>query len=307
MSWSVNDVVLDKVTWGGYTTTVAVGMSLYWSSEYHKSSYVDGLLGVAQKDASLIYNTYKQLPVIDSLHEQGLISNDFTMCFAENGQGGTMRLGGGSSAGRSFSNVITRVGYTVRLISASVGDDGTNIIASGNTQKAIIDSGTSFLLVPPNVLALLVNAVCSTGACKSPYTAAEIYQKSARFTFLITEEQVAAFPPLVLVLDSGYNFTIEPQRYWLQTALNRHQFVVQSTGYNDVWILGDVVLGGHSILFDRNTSRLGFARGGNCDGKGIPNNYRYRYASMSTHSAPSIRLASLLALLLLALQWSVGL
>eukprot|EP00128_Syssomonas_multiformis_P017626 Colp12_sorted_trinity150504_noHs@1959 len=302
-SWSYGGVYLETITWGGVTASnVAIGGAHGWTIDFEPSS-VDGILGVAGASLSTIFQNSQKLPVIDTMATQGLIANSFTMCFGSSSSGSSMVLGGvlGNSSAYKFTPFSGSQWYKVTFSGMQV--PGSGSLAEDNTlQMTIVDSGTTLLVGPTNLLTTLVQQICaaSTSPCtNSGVTQQELLagltQGPSIVRFTMNDQQVAMFPSINIYLQ-GLTLTIPPTNYLARVpGTNQVMFGFSSSGATTggPLILGDVVLQGYSVFFDRQNHRIGFALApANCNDAAYPGP---NDPSAATSTAPISFFATLFA------------
>eukprot|EP00124_Ichthyophonus_hoferi_P001784 Ihof_evm8s103 gene=Ihof_evmTU8s103 len=112
---------------------------------------VDGIMGLAYSRLSNIYNITGGAgkTLMSTISLQNDFPNSFAMCFDPSGDGGKMVLGEGELVGMQFTPLILDAWYTVITSSISIDD-----------LETIVDSGTTLLIVPGQVLEEFALQLC---------------------------------------------------------------------------------------------------------------------------------------------------
>jgi len=231
---------------------------------------VDGIMGLAFGNSQLSCVPNCASLVMDSIVERYNIPNVFSIALQPisnnsiyNAAGGSLTIGGIDTAflGGStvyYTDVIKTPYYTVLLGDISIGGQylGARIEDFGS---AIVDSGTTYTLVPPIIYNMIKN-VMQTQYCHLPYICGQssIFTNSSCVNS--TKIDLSQFPDFTFHL-SGVKIIMKPKQYMLQFDTSRGSVHCLSviTGVAGKTILGDSFMMGYYIVFDRENKRVGFA------------------------------------------------
>jgi len=138
-----------------------------------------------------------------------------------------------------FHNVIEQRYWGLNLTGIAQGDKPIN--ATG--YKAVIDSGTSVLVGPQELVSKIIEGITVNSTC----------------------DGIDALPTITFQLD-GVDYPLEPKDYVLSvTALGQTECVLGVMGAAfpagfDYFILGDAFMRKYYSYFDKNNNRVGFVR-----------------------------------------------
>lgn len=262
------------------TENLMTDMALITTSEnfYVNNSNWQGILGLAF--SALAQPQGVVVPWFDGLvtQNQNLTANVFTLELC----GPSMKEGAYHHFGRFFignarggcpspvvSSPIRRAWfYEVLVVAVGVGDRVLNLpCAKYNTDKSIVDSGTSNLRLPSQVFKLVVAELQQQVSKLVPPLSQDFWSGSEEVCWSQENKEWDAFPNISVHLahnnNSAFTITIPPQSY-LRPAPNS----VSDT--TDCWmlgidespggtVLGAVVLEGLCVTFDRGQSVIGFS------------------------------------------------
>ena len=168
--------------------------------------------------------------------------------------------------------------YTINIVGIKVGGSTVNLpknfqkygLADGSQSWSLVDSCTSVLLLPKNIVQSIIAAIVSSGGIPSSW--------SQQFLTQFFNIQVLAinpdfkwdlFPTISIQIqtaaNSGETFEIvlSAREYIQEASAGRYQFLVMA-GDDARAILGIPVFTGFEIVFDRANTRVGFGLGCGC-------------------------------------------
>lgn len=144
---------------------------------------------------------------------------------------------------------------------------GGQSVVSG--PRAILDSGTNVLLVPTPVFDSFrkaFKALCDAGkklkgVCDVAPGSKGLLDGGCQ---TMTEAEVAAFPQLTLGITKG-GLEMSPSKYLLPddpraSAQGQLCLGIRDTGAHGFFIVGDTTMSGYYVAFDREKSRIGWAK-----------------------------------------------
>eukprot|EP00708_Paratrimastix_pyriformis_P003522 GAFH01002304.1.p1 GENE.GAFH01002304.1~~GAFH01002304.1.p1 ORF type:complete len:274 (+),score=103.08 GAFH01002304.1:317-1138(+) len=205
------------------------------------SGKFDGICGMAFPRISVD----GVLPVFDSMFQQHLVDN-FAFSFFMTADGGAMVLGGEDPKYRStdftYVPLISDTYWAIAMDNIKVGGQAMNFCPNGRC-KAIVDTGTSLIAGPSDLIAKLLEKVVVDPECKT----------------------LPDLPTITFTI-GGVDYTFSPDEYVLKlTSFGITECVAGFTPLDvpapagPLWILGDVFLRKFYTIFDRAGDRVGFA------------------------------------------------
>jgi hypothetical protein len=227
-----------RVTFGEATSVASPGLS-------------DGIFGLAFRSIS----AEKVLPPFNVLWQQGLLDqNLFSMYLQSDAKGnsdGELLLGGIDSRyyqGNIFyTPIVEDAWYVIDMTLGVRVYDNTYTYA----QRAIVDSGTSFIIGPPSDVDHLAGAL---GAQYSSTYGVYVVSCSSNY------------PRIGFYLGDGSNYQevqITPSSYIYRFSnlcyLGFQGANISDPSGNSMWILGDVFMREWYTIFDIGNNRMGFA------------------------------------------------
>ncbi|KAG9333366.1 hypothetical protein JZ751_012775 [Albula glossodonta] len=165
--------------------------------------------------------------------------------------------------------------YQVEILKLEVGNQNLNLDCKEyNTDKAIVDSGTTLLRLPQNVFTAVVEAIIRTSLDFSD----GFWQGNKLACWLRGETPWRMFPKISIYLrgtntSQSFRITILPQLYIqpitdIDDALDCYRFGV-SPSANGL-VIGATVMEGFYVIFDRAQKRVGFAVSTCAESGGVP-------------------------------------
>lgn len=261
---------------------VAVG-AVYSSSDGFVDNGISGIVGFASTSLSSMYaQAKKNLPLFDQMlaDSHGAMADQFAMCFNADGQsGGKLVLGGGATHDMKYVPFTfdgeTRGKYTLSMTDPNGKPYFNGAVSAQHSYYAILDSGTTGIVLPPRLYDEVQMAVCEadlllgTGLCDDPFT--PTLSKAG----VVAEEDLASLPTLVFNLSPEISITVTPAQYLPAIPVSmlpkrlgkldgvRVNTLMRGDGAKEL-ILGDAALVGHKVLFDRANMRAGIAATKDC-------------------------------------------
>jgi hypothetical protein len=134
--------------------------------------------------------------------------------------------------------------WSVELNSVHMGSTNLDI----TDKKAILDTGTSMIIVPESAAVGVLNSLKSAGDC--------IIRTDGYIVCECTEHPVKNYPNMIFSL-GGQNYELSPEDYfWQEEGLCLLFMLAQS---RDFWILGDLFLRKYYTVYDMDQGRVGIA------------------------------------------------
>uniref|UniRef100_A0AAY4DLC8 Peptidase A1 domain-containing protein n=1 Tax=Denticeps clupeoides TaxID=299321 RepID=A0AAY4DLC8_9TELE len=226
-----------------------VGVSTNEPGQNFVVAQFDGILGLAYPSIS----AGQQTPVVDTMIQQGLLQSDiFAFYLSSGGQGSEVAFGGVDQnmyTGQIYWTPVTSESYwQIGIQAFLVGGQATGWCSQGC--QAIVDTGTSMLTAPQQVLGSLMQSI---GAQQDQYG-----------QYVVDCSQVSSLPTLTFTI-SGVDFPLPPSAYvsqvnqWAICTINITPTYLPSQNGQPLWILGDVFLRQYYSVYDRANNQLGFA------------------------------------------------
>uniref|UniRef100_H2RZY4 Beta-secretase 2 n=1 Tax=Takifugu rubripes TaxID=31033 RepID=H2RZY4_TAKRU len=229
-------------------------------------------------------------PFFDSLVQQLGIPDIFSlqMCGAGlsasstvDAAGGSLIMGGTESTLYTgpvwYTPIVEEWYYQVEVLKLEVGNQNLELDCKEyNTDKAIVDSGTTLLRLPVNVFNALVTAITRSSLIQE--FSSGFWDGTKLACWMKGETPWRFFPKLSLYLratnsSQSFRLTILPQLYIQQITdvdgtLDCFRFGVSSS-VNGL-VIGATVMEGFYVVFDRAQRRLGFALSNCAVSAGLP-------------------------------------
>jgi len=211
----------------------------------YKLGKFDGILGLAFP----VLSVNKVPTAFQNVVEQGLVSTAQFAFYLGNSRSdrGELTLGGTDPAHYTgditWVNLLAATYWEITLGQFNVG--GTNYIGSSGT-KAIVDSGTSILTGPSDVVKQIANQIGAKEIIAGEYMVACKYDTLPNFDFTI----------------DGKVYTLTPEDYLIpdgDLCLMGLMGLDIPAPTGPLWILGDVFMRKYYTVFDYENKRVGFA------------------------------------------------
>ncbi|XP_069492148.1 beta-secretase 2 [Ambystoma mexicanum] len=232
-----------------------------------------GILGLAY--GTLAKPSSSVLTFFDSLVSQKQIPNIFSLQMCGAGQassesGGSLVMGGIEPSlytGDIWYTPITEEWYyQVEVLKLEVG--GLNLdldCREYNTDKAIVDSGTTLLRLPQIVFDAVVGGITRTSLIQD-FTS-EFWAGTQLACWNKAEKPWLYFPDLSIYLrdmnaSKSFRITVKPQLYiqyvlTMQESMDCYRFGISSS--TGALVIGATVMEGFYVIFDRAQKKVGFA------------------------------------------------
>ncbi|XP_037534059.1 beta-secretase 2 [Nematolebias whitei] len=165
-----------------------------------------------------------------------------------------------------YTPIVEEWYYQVEVLKLEVGDQNLNLdCREYNTDKAIVDSGTTLLRLPVNVFSAVVEAVTRSSLIQE--FSSGFWDGTKLACWMMGENPWKFFPKLSIYLratntSQSFRVTILPQLYIqpvtdVDGTLNCFRFGISSSANG--LVIGATVMEGFYVVFDRAQKRLGFA------------------------------------------------
>ncbi|OAP54298.1 hypothetical protein AYL99_11399 [Fonsecaea erecta] len=261
-------VVKDTVQLANYTVELGFGLASSASDDFNNYP-MDGILGLGRPASDALGSP----TIMQVLNEKGQLSANILGVHLQRSSDGTndgqITFGGIDSSkfnGKlSYSKTLNTNSWQIAASDAGV--DGKSVGFQSKT--AMVDTGTSYILLPPSDAAALHQLIPGSSANGETYTIP--CSSSANVFFTISGFQYSVSPKDYVGKPSGSSGSC-------QSNIIGHQ----AFGPND-WILGDVFLKNVYTVLDFDNARVGF---GTISGA-VPVNDNTATTSRSTTSATS--------------------
>jgi len=223
-------VNLDGTSISSYTFGAATQLANFFEGQP-----MDGILGLAYP--SIAADSVQ--PVFDAMIAQGLVSNPVFGVYLDssNGNSGSqIQFGGTDSSLYSGSFIYTPVTqqtyWSVEIEGFAV---GSSTVACSSGCNGIVDTGTSLLVGPYAGISAILNALNIASDCSN----------------------YDSLPDLSITLN-GVKLTLTAAIY-VEKAGGQCAPLIQGALGTPMYILGDTVIRGFYLEFDRGNNRVGFA------------------------------------------------
>ncbi|XP_064103659.1 beta-secretase 1-like isoform X2 [Macrobrachium nipponense] len=242
-----------------------------------KVEYTQGIVGLAF--SALAQPQGKVTPWFDGLVTKYNVENSFTfqLCgpYKEKGMSrhhGKLIIGSSSDVcpSATATSPIRRAWfYEVLVVNMAVGNKVLDIpCVSYNTDKSIVDSGTSNFRLPSDVFKVLVAELRMQTSALVPPLSENFWSGTEEVCWPFDREAWDAFPNITVHLahsnTSAFPITIPPQSYLRPApdALNDTTdcWVLGIDESQTGTVLGAVILEGLCVTFDRGHSYIGFSK-----------------------------------------------
>ncbi|KIX05071.1 uncharacterized protein Z518_05943 [Rhinocladiella mackenziei CBS 650.93] len=259
-------VAKDTVSLANYTVEMGFGLASSASDDFNNYA-MDGILGLGRPSS----NSLGTPTIMEVLDEQANVSDNVVGIHlqrsSDGAKDGQITLGGVDSSkfnGKlGYSRTVNDQNWEIAAQDAGV--DGKAVGFNGKT--AIIDSGTSYILMPPSDAQALHDLIPGSSHNGEVYIVPCSSDSNVYFAF------------------SGVKYPVSPKDYVGRQSGDGCQSNIighQAFGPNE-WILGDVFLKNVYTVFDFDNNRIGFGTESAADGGGASSTT----TSPSSSSAPA--------------------
>jgi hypothetical protein len=244
---TMNGVVFnDLVHVGGMKVPLTIGAIQAQTPDYHTQEGIGGLVGLAGA-------TDWHKPILPTaLAQLGYIDDAFAFCFM-NATNGLFMLGGAAPSTFVQSSLVwlpMRGQYNVAMTGLAIG----GVPIQFSQQDVVLDSGTNIILLDDTTFGNFLAQLTSCTNC------AHVNGLSQGNCYALTSAQIAAYPSLKLSFTRGFTSVVPPTSYLVPHTLKGGLVCLAVTPSNGgPTILGDTFFFQHTIIFDRQNQRVGFA------------------------------------------------
>ncbi|KAN0032052.1 hypothetical protein ACTFIV_005925 [Dictyostelium citrinum] len=260
-SFIAGSLVIDNVTIGQFTVPAKFGNiqkeSLSFSqltcpSNARSQAVRDGILGFNGDDIfSRIVNSYG-------------IPNVFSMCLGKDG--GILTIGGINERVNieppKYTPIIDFHYYSIHVLNIYVENESLKFTPN-DFISSIVDSGTTLLYFNDEIFYSIIKNLEQSYSKLPGIGEDKFWEGNCHY---LSEESVEQYPTIYLELgQSGggsFKLAIPPSLYFLKIN-NLHCFGISHMKEISV-LIGDVVLQGYNVIYDRGNSKIGFAKIENC-------------------------------------------
>ncbi|KAF0041214.1 hypothetical protein F2P81_007112 [Scophthalmus maximus] len=240
----------DTVNVGGIViNNQEIGLSTNEPGQNFVVAKFDGILGLSYPTIS----AGRETPVMDNMMSQNLLNADIFAFYLSRGeqQGSVLSFGEVDNSlyqGQIYWTPVTSETYwQIGVQGFQINGQATNWCSRGC--QSIVDTGTSMLTAPSQLLPYIMQAI---GAQRNQYG-----------MYVVDCSQVNNLPTLSFVI-SGTAFPLPPSAYIIQEgyqtcAVGITPTYLPSRDGEPLWIFGDVFLREYYSVYDRTNNRVGFA------------------------------------------------
>ncbi|XP_059646781.1 aspartic proteinase 36-like [Cornus florida] len=236
------------------SASIVFGCSTYQSGDLTKTDRaIDGIFGFGQQ----------ALSVISQLSLQGITPKAFSHCLKGEGNGGgILVLGEILDPSIVYSPLIpSQAHYNLNLQSIAVNGQllpiDSAVFATSRNRGTIIDSGTTLTYLVEEAYDHFVTAV--TAAVSQ--SATPILSKGDQ-CYLVSSSITDIFPPIAFNFAGGASMILKPGDYLVHFGFAADGATMWCIGfqkYQDITILGDLVLKDKIFVYDLARQRIGWA------------------------------------------------
>nr|XP_033798904.1 beta-secretase 2 [Geotrypetes seraphini] len=262
----------------GLVDNITINIATILESEdfFVQGTNWQGILGLAYNTLSKPSSSVETF--FDSLVRQENIPNIFSLQMCGVGQlvtgsgtnKGSLVLGGIEPSLYTgeiwYTPIKEEWYYQVEVLKLEVGGQNLNLDCTVyNTDKAIVDSGTTLLRLPPKVFDAVVNAIIYLSLIED-FTNG-FWTGSELACWHKPETPWSYFPDLSIYLrdvntSRSFRLTIQPQMYLhhmltVEENLECYRFGISSS--SNALIIGATIMEGFYVIFDRDEKKVGFA------------------------------------------------
>jgi len=200
--------------------------------------------------------------VFASLVADGKTDNVWAMCMVEGSKSnGTITIGGVDPRLADFVSYVPDVGqgfHSVQVASIQIGGAALSTASIPVDKPAILDTGTNVLLAPKSVISALQKAMCSNASlahCDA------LWQNEC---VALTDDEVAQYPPLAVVIDRNLELHMSSKDYLLlgsplASTAGQYCLGIRDGGSaGGGFIIGDTTMRNYYLVFDLAQKRIGW-------------------------------------------------
>jgi hypothetical protein len=239
-------------------TTIEFGATTKSTPNFEPTG-VDGIFGLSYGALS----SWSGTPPFEKIVQQHHIPNVYSMCLTPNG--GKLNLGYTAPSSTLWTPVIKREWFVITVNDFAV--DGVPLgYHSGTYADAIVDSGTTLLILPQtpyNAIVRKVKDLCNKVNLPGVCNAAPGQSIFDGYCYQMTTTQRKAFPVLSALIPGWGSLHINPSDYLLANG-NTWCWGIGAGSDGSGTILGDVAVQNQNIIYDMGNNRIGLAPGSTC-------------------------------------------
>ncbi|MEM7352173.1 MAG: pepsin-like aspartic protease [Acidobacteriota bacterium] len=194
-------------------------------------------------------------PYLDELVQQTGMADEFSMLLCIEGQS-KITFGASDVEVSNYTDIVEEKWYVVAPSKMQV--KGGKRLGKFSA-RAVVDSGTTELLVPASMNAKILRALQPVAQKNNLDLSHALFETSA--------EVIAQFPVLQVVIENSegqkINLDIAPQTYFGKVATVGYRLLISVMNTGQV-ILGEVFMQNYHVVFDRANKRIGFGSNAAC-------------------------------------------
>jgi len=244
----------DQVSLAGLgPVEVTLGSITQQTTNFDQFKEIDGVMGFTMGTSKNVFA---------SLVADGKTDNVWAMCFVEGSvSNGTITIGGVDPRLSDAVSYVPDVGqgfHSVQVVSMKLGGATTSYAPVPVNEAAILDTGTNVLLAPKTVISALQQSMCndtSLAHCNA------LWQNEC---VALTDEEVAQYPPLTMVIDKNLELHMSSKDYLLlgsPLASSAGQYCIgirDGGSAGGGFIIGDTTMRNYYLVFDLAQKRIGW-------------------------------------------------
>jgi len=224
---------------------------------------VDGIWGLAYPSLS----SWGGNSALDTIISSNNLQNIFSMCLVQSDPSMSIGVDYTNIAGTQWTPIIQQSWYVVTVNDIQVNGNSLGLSSSVyNSNPSIVDSGTTLFTLPSQAYTAFKNTLmnmCSSvnlhGICDAS-TGQTLFDK---YCYTMLSSQISQYPNIEILLNGATLSIPNTQYLYLETGGFYCLGVDQSPSGSGV-ILGDVVMQGFHVIFDKTNLRVGFAPLSSC-------------------------------------------
>jgi len=251
-------VVTDSFAVGNYRNVQISFGSIVQSTANFENPPTNGIWGLAYP----VLSSWHGEPVFQSIVDQELIYDSFSMCLYDGNAVMTMGVDYSSESGFSWTPFTAESYYPVQITDFQFNGQSLNVPLSvyNAAPGCIVDSGTTLFLLPTQAFNTLVSTF--SGYCSSVNLIGICGAVSGQtlwdnYCYSMAPSDRAKFPDLQIYVSGTSTPIVVSSNQYLYPQQNNWCMGIADSGGNGM-LLGDIVMSGYHIVFDRSAQRLGF-------------------------------------------------